>query len=51
MVHVNMMLSCQHEPESLRNVSSTLSNRCHEEFSTVLGVKGGLTKLATECMQ
>ncbi len=27
-----VMLSCQYGPESLRNVSNTLLNRCHEEL-------------------
>uniref|UniRef100_A0A8C1PNA0 G protein-coupled receptor kinase n=1 Tax=Cyprinus carpio TaxID=7962 RepID=A0A8C1PNA0_CYPCA len=27
-----VILSCQHRPESLSNVSSTLLNRCHEEL-------------------
>ncbi len=36
-----VMLSCQYGPKSLRNVSHTLLNLCHEWIKAVLKAKGG----------
>ncbi len=43
-----VMLSCQYEPKSLRNVSNTLLNLCHEElrqFWRQKGVQPGTSKV------
>ncbi len=43
-----VMLSCQYRPKSLRNVSSTLLNLCHEElkqFWSQKGVQPGTSKV------
>ncbi len=44
-----VMLSCQYGPKSLRNVSNTLLNLCHEELRQFWR-QPGTSKVASECI-